>query len=299
MGTARNTTSKVWYTVADGVLSDVYYPTIDNTNVETLQYVVTDGSTFTDLQTRDMTYTAKSLDRSGLVCRVTSRDKHDRYSLITDYITDPSRASVVMHTTFYPKHPGTLALYARYDATVNGNGGGGSGNGGADNAVIDTTTGSPVPVSFDTNTATNAANRDYATPVYSALRASRPFLTGIERVRRHGERRPHGAGHHPHTRDDVQERQQRQRRADRTHRPASRQLVQSRPGLRHHAVGSCRHRGPERDDELRQAVRAVPRRLVGVRLSTEPPAAPEGSLSVAACPSLQHLLPVGQRAEGK
>ena len=59
LGTARNTTSKVWYTVANGVLSDVYYPTVDNTNVETLQYVVTDGSTFTDLQSRDMTYTAE------------------------------------------------------------------------------------------------------------------------------------------------------------------------------------------------------------------------------------------------
>ena len=56
LGTARNTTSKVWFTVANGVLSDTYYPTVDNTNVETLQYVVTDGSTFTDLQTRDMTY---------------------------------------------------------------------------------------------------------------------------------------------------------------------------------------------------------------------------------------------------
>src|SRR4051812_48607427 len=38
IGTARNTSSKVWYTVANGVLSDVYYPTVDNTNVETLQY---------------------------------------------------------------------------------------------------------------------------------------------------------------------------------------------------------------------------------------------------------------------
>ena len=63
LGTARNTTSKVWYTVANGVLSDVYYPTIDNTNVETLQYVVTDGSTFTDLQTRDMTYTVEATRR--------------------------------------------------------------------------------------------------------------------------------------------------------------------------------------------------------------------------------------------
>src|SRR5579875_592520 len=42
LGTAENTTSKVWFTVANGVLSDVYYPTNDNTNVKTLQYIVTD-----------------------------------------------------------------------------------------------------------------------------------------------------------------------------------------------------------------------------------------------------------------
>src|SRR5213593_1496702 len=71
LGTARNTTSKVWFTVARGVLSDVYYPTIDNTNVETLQYVVTDGTTFTDLQTRDMTSTVQALDGSGMACEVT------------------------------------------------------------------------------------------------------------------------------------------------------------------------------------------------------------------------------------
>src|SRR5438094_6766457 len=72
LGTARNTTSRVWFTLANGVLSDVYYPTIDNTNVETLQFIVTDGATFTDLQTRDTTYTVKTLDENGraLDCRV-------------------------------------------------------------------------------------------------------------------------------------------------------------------------------------------------------------------------------------
>src|ERR1700712_5691456 len=54
VGTARNTTSKIWFTIANGVLSDVYAPTVDATNVETMQYIVTDGSTFTDLQSRDM-----------------------------------------------------------------------------------------------------------------------------------------------------------------------------------------------------------------------------------------------------
>ena len=72
------------------MLSDVYYPTIDNTNVETLQYIVTDGSTFTDLQTRDMTSTATALDAGGMVCRVTSTAKSGAYRLVTDYITDPA-----------------------------------------------------------------------------------------------------------------------------------------------------------------------------------------------------------------
>jgi len=180
VGTARNTGSKVWFTVAGGVLSDVYYPTIDTTNVETLQYVVTDGSTFTDLQTRDTTYTVEALDRSGMSCRVTSTARSGRYTIVTDYLTDPARNSVVMRTRLRPaRGSDDLKLYVRFDATVNGNGGGGdatSENAGADDALIDTSTGSPVPVSLDTETATIAANRDYAQPVFAALRADRPFL---------------------------------------------------------------------------------------------------------------------------
>ncbi len=169
LGTARNTTSKVWYTVANGVLSDVYYPTVDNTNLETLQYVVTDGSTFTDLQTRDMTYTAEPVRGSGgMACNVTATAKSGKYEIETEYITDPSRNTVLMHVAFAPHEPG-LHLFVRFDATVNGNGGGGSGNGGADSATVDASTGHPVLISYDTNTATNAANRDYAQPVYEAL----------------------------------------------------------------------------------------------------------------------------------
>jgi glucan 1,4-alpha-glucosidase len=169
LGTARNTTSKVWYTVANGVLSDVYYPTVDNTNLETLQYVVTDGATFTDLQTRDMTYAVRAIHGSGgMACKVTSAAKSGRYRIETDYVTDPKRNTVLMHVRFRPKHAG-YRLYVRFDPTVNGNGGGGAGNGGADSATVDRSTGHPVLVSSDPVTATNAANRDYAQPVYAAL----------------------------------------------------------------------------------------------------------------------------------
>jgi glucan 1,4-alpha-glucosidase len=181
VGTATGTSSKVWYTVAGGVLSDVYEPTIDNTDVSTLQYAVTDGSSFTDLQARDMTYTV-SADPTGMACTVTSTDADHGYRLVTTYITDPARDTVLMHTTLQAL-PGShvnvsgLHLYARLDAHVNGNGGGGSQNAGANSGVVDTSTGSPVPVVFSTNTVTNATNRDYAVPTYMALASGSPAHT--------------------------------------------------------------------------------------------------------------------------
>src|ERR1041385_6062932 len=100
VGTARNHRSKVWFTVADGVLSDVYFPTNDTTNNETLQYIVTDGSSFTDLQTRDMTYTVQALDDRALTCRITATAKSGRYRIVTDYFADPDRPTVVMKSRF-------------------------------------------------------------------------------------------------------------------------------------------------------------------------------------------------------
>ncbi|MBA3523010.1 MAG: glucan 1,4-alpha-glucosidase [Geodermatophilaceae bacterium] len=177
LGTARNTTSKVWYTVADGVLSDVYSPYIDQTNVETVQYVVTDGATFTDLQTRDMSYTVQA-DRTGMSCTVTSTADSGRYRLVTTYLTDPDRDSVVWRTTLVPRagEP-ALKLYVRYDATIGGHGGGGdpaSQNGGADTATVDAAT--TALVSGDPVTVTDATNRDYARPLAGALRADKPFV---------------------------------------------------------------------------------------------------------------------------
>src|SRR3954471_8622245 len=177
LGTARNRTSKVWFTVAGGMLSDVYFPTEDNTNVETMQYVVARGGSV-DLQARDMTYTVRALDNRALSCRVTVTGPNGRYRITTDYVTDPARPTVLMRTRFTPLrgHRRDYQLYVRLDPSLNGNGGGGAGNGGADSADVATADGHTLLVGSDVNTATNAANRDYAVPVHSALDASRPFL---------------------------------------------------------------------------------------------------------------------------
>ncbi len=175
-GTARNTGSKVWFTVADGVLSDVFSPTIENSNVNTVQYVVTDGATFTDLQQRDMSYTVSSPYPGGMVCRVTSTDAKHGFELVTDYLTDPARDSVLMHTRLAPL-PGRrdgvarLKVYVRYDATIDNTGGGGSTNAGANNATIDQAT--TALIASDTQAPTGP----FAATVTGALVGDRPFLT--------------------------------------------------------------------------------------------------------------------------
>ena len=173
VGTAAGRSSKVWYTVAGGVLSDVYSPTIDNTNVETLQFQVTDGRTFTDLQTKDTTYSVRATDGTGMSCEVTSTARNGKYSIVTRYVTDPQRDSVVLRVEFRP-HVRDLQLWVRLDGSVNGNGGGGATNGGADDATVDPAT--TALVQSDPETVTNAVNRDYAVPTAMALRADRAFL---------------------------------------------------------------------------------------------------------------------------
>ena len=176
VGTAANTASKVWYTVADGTLSDVYAPTIDNTDVKSLDPIVT-GPGFTALQPRDMTYTVAALAGTGMACEVTAHDAAHDFNVVTDFITDPSAEAVVMRFTLVPLKgaPAGLHLYLRFNPLLNGHGGGGTDNAGGESATIASTSDGPVPLAYSTNSFTEAVNRSYARPIYAALAASSPF----------------------------------------------------------------------------------------------------------------------------
>src|ERR1700745_2052869 len=54
VGTAPAPASKVWYTLEHGELPEVYYPDLGTPSLRDMQFIVTDGSTFADLE-RDAT----------------------------------------------------------------------------------------------------------------------------------------------------------------------------------------------------------------------------------------------------
>jgi glucoamylase len=185
VGTAAGTSSKAWYTVADGVLSDVYAPTIDNTDVKRLAPVVT-GPGFTALQPRDMTYTVTALDDTGMACQVTAHDAAHDFNVVTDVITDPGTESVVLRYALVPLPgaPSGLHLYLNLNPLLNGHAGGGTANAGAESAtIVSSKARGPIPLAYSTDSFTEAVNRSYATPIYAALAASQPFAqveTGYE-----------------------------------------------------------------------------------------------------------------------
>jgi glucoamylase len=99
VGTAYSATSRVWFTVSRGVLTEVYYPTIDRPQIRDLQYLVTDGSTFFHDE-RDLESTCEYLDRDALGLRITNADPQGHYRIVKEVIADPHLSCVLVHTRF-------------------------------------------------------------------------------------------------------------------------------------------------------------------------------------------------------
>jgi glucoamylase len=99
-GTARGTTSKVWYTLNNGELSEIYYPRIDTPSTRDTQLVVTDGRTFTDRETTDTIHQVRLLDPQSLSYQQVDRARSGNYLITKTYTTDPARSTVLVDIEF-------------------------------------------------------------------------------------------------------------------------------------------------------------------------------------------------------
>lgn len=99
VGTAYSTSSKVWFTLWQGILTEIYYPTIDQPQVRDLQYLITNGNAhrFFHEEKRDLTTEIKRWDL-GLGYRVTNTAPDNSYTLVKDVMTNPHADCLLQHT---------------------------------------------------------------------------------------------------------------------------------------------------------------------------------------------------------
>jgi glucoamylase len=113
VGTAYSTSSRVWFSLARGILTEIYYPTIDRPQIRDAQFLISDGATFFHEERRDLKTEIVGLEAETLGYRCTGRDPKGRYQLTKEVISDPHQSCVLINTRFIvpPAWSGKLQLY--------------------------------------------------------------------------------------------------------------------------------------------------------------------------------------------
>jgi len=100
VGTAYSTASRVWYTLAAGILTEVYYPTIDTPQIRDLQFLVTDGATFFHDERRNTRSSIDCLDETSLGFDIVNVAENGLYTIRKTIIGAPHHDCVLMRTHF-------------------------------------------------------------------------------------------------------------------------------------------------------------------------------------------------------
>lgn len=82
VGTAYSASSRVWFTLAAGILNEVYFPTIDRPQIRDLQYLITDGESFFHDERRHLDTTVSELSKHALGYEITNVDREGRYQIV-------------------------------------------------------------------------------------------------------------------------------------------------------------------------------------------------------------------------
>ena len=98
IGTAYSSSSRVWYTLDFGCITEVYYPTIDSPQIRDLQFLVTDGETFFHDERRNFVGQIDCISEAALGFEVTNREKEGRYSIRKTILGDPHQTCLLVHT---------------------------------------------------------------------------------------------------------------------------------------------------------------------------------------------------------
>ena len=102
VGCAYATSSRVWFTLAQGIVTEIYYPTIDRPQVRDAQFLITDGTTFFHEEKRDLAGEVERIEAESLGYHVISDDPKGRYRLVKEVISDPHSACVLVHARLIP-----------------------------------------------------------------------------------------------------------------------------------------------------------------------------------------------------
>ncbi len=159
VGTAVGAASPLWFTLAQGVVTEIYYPRVDIPNTRDLQFLVRlPGGEFWE-ERRDAATTVDLIDPRALAWKVVTADREGRFRLEKRIIADPSRPTLAVETRWFWGEGGELPGTRLYALLAPHLGGRNDGN----SAQVTVWNGRPVAVAWGHDT-------------WLTFGSSRPFL---------------------------------------------------------------------------------------------------------------------------
>lgn len=125
LGTASNSTSKVWFTGFDGILGEIFYPWADRPATVDWQFLVGDARhTWVDEEKQDTTSQVTLNDARSLSWNITNTAKNRSYQIHKTIFTDPNRNTLIQQITFTALKGtvGDFNLYTLYHPALSNQG---------------------------------------------------------------------------------------------------------------------------------------------------------------------------------
>ena len=97
VGTAYSTSSRLWYTLDVGCVTEVYYPTIDTPQIRDFQFLLTDGETFFHDERRDFSSQVACIADTTLGFEVINQENEGRYRIHKTILGDPHQNCLLVN----------------------------------------------------------------------------------------------------------------------------------------------------------------------------------------------------------
>lgn len=115
--------SPVWFTLADGILSEVFFPTVDTPQIGDLQLLVTDGASVFAEQKRDVRSSVRYIGPTAGTVEVRGEERRGLFKLTQRIVTDP-RGPVVRIQTVFTEAKKDLRVFVLFKPALHGGGSG-------------------------------------------------------------------------------------------------------------------------------------------------------------------------------
>jgi glucoamylase len=142
LGTSTSDLSRVYFTGAEGILTEVFYPTLDVVQNVDMQFLVTDaggswGAEDAEERRQDA-HSVRLLNQRALLWEVATTADNGKWKITKKIFTDPQRSSVIQRVTFQSLEAGRTVqdfrVYVLNNPAINNSGGGQNSGGTNDNS---------------------------------------------------------------------------------------------------------------------------------------------------------------------